>query len=108
MVKFKHLAAIAILSKVIANPVLAQPAIQEPGAHGKNYPNADLVMGSQRSPRAAISTRSSRTTVWPAPVGHRQPRLADVPSAAAAPNALLSFHQDASVDRKINGICRGC
>jgi hypothetical protein len=109
MVKFKHLAAIAISSTVIANPVLAQPVILEPGAYTKNYPNAGLGIGSRRSSRAAISTRSAQTTVWPAPVGHRQPRLADVPSSAAAPNALLSLDQeDASVDRKIGGICRGC
>jgi hypothetical protein len=66
MVKFKHLAAIAILSTVIANPVLAQTVIQEPSAYAKNYPVADLGVGSQRSSRAAISTRSARTTVWPA------------------------------------------
>jgi hypothetical protein len=109
MVKFKHLAAIAILSTVIANPVLAQPIIQEPIAYAMNDPVADLGIGSQRSSRAAISTRSAQTTVWPAPVGHRQPRLADVPSSAATPNTLLSLDQeDASVDRKISGICRGC
>jgi hypothetical protein len=96
MVKFKHLAAIAILSTVIANPVLAQTVIQESSAYAKNYP-------------VAISTRSAQTTVWPAPVGHRQPRLSDVVSSAATPNALLSLDQeDASVDRKISGICRGC
>ena len=109
MVKIKHLAAIAILSTVIANPVLAKPVIQEPSAYAKNYPTADIGIGSQRSSRAAISTSSAQTTVWPAPVGHRQPRLADVPSSAAMPNALLSLDQeDASVDRKISGICRGC
>jgi hypothetical protein len=77
MVKFKYLAAIAISSTVIANPVLAQPV--EPGAYTKNYPNAGLGIRSRRSSRAAISTRSAQTTVWPAPVGHRQPRQADVP-----------------------------
>jgi hypothetical protein len=109
MVKFKHLAAIASLSAVIANPVLAQPVIQEPSAYAMNDPVADLGIGSQRSSHAAISTRSAQTTVWPAPVGHRQPRLADVPSSAAKADTLLNLEQeDASVDRKISGICRGC
>lgn len=44
-----------------------------------------------------------------APVGHRQPRAGDVPQANNAndPNDLLS-KENAILDRKIKGICRGC
>jgi hypothetical protein len=45
----------------------------------------------------------------PAPVGHRQPRLDQVPSGkdnSAAAEA--EKRQDAELDRKIKSICRGC
>jgi hypothetical protein len=103
MIKFRHLAAIAILS-AIANPVLAQA-----GVYAKNSPGADLGIGSPRSSPGAIGTANAETTVWPAPVGHRQPRAADIPSSGSGPKDSLSLDQeDATVDRKVNGICRGC
>ncbi len=44
---------------------------------------------------------------WPAPVGHRQPRAADL--IELTPGLSDSLDQEnASVDRKIQGICRGC
>ena len=44
-----------------------------------------------------------------APIGHRQPRASDVPSEKNLndPNDLLS-KENAILDRKIKGICRGC
>jgi hypothetical protein len=44
-----------------------------------------------------------------APVGHRQPRAAEVPPAKDAndPNDPLS-KENALLDRKIKSICRGC
>lgn len=44
---------------------------------------------------------------WPAPVGHRQPRAADlIELTPGSPDSL--DQENASVDRKIQGICRGC
>ena len=44
---------------------------------------------------------------WPAPVGHRQPRAADV--IELAPGSPDSLDQEnAGIDRKIQGVCRGC
>jgi hypothetical protein len=40
-------------------------------------------------------------------VGHRQPRAADVAASTSVSQYLLD-QEDASVDRKISGICRGC
>jgi hypothetical protein len=40
-----------------------------------------------------------------APVGHRQPRAADVPSSAESPADSAA---DKALDRKIKSICRGC
>jgi len=44
-----------------------------------------------------------------APVGHRQPRVGDVPSEKnlSDPNDPLS-KENAALDRKIKSICRGC
>jgi len=44
-----------------------------------------------------------------APIGHRQPRASDVPQEKNLndPNDLLS-KENAILDRKIKGICRGC
>jgi hypothetical protein len=47
------------------------------------------------------------TKPWPAPVGHRQPRVADIPTSAS-PSWQTLDQEDVNVDRKIRNICRGC
>ena len=44
-----------------------------------------------------------------APIGHRQPRAADVPSEKnlSNPNEPMN-KEDQALDRKIKSICRGC
>ncbi|MFO1111086.1 MAG: hypothetical protein U1E61_18070 [Bradyrhizobium sp.] len=45
-----------------------------------------------------------------APVGHRQPRAADFPdekNSLTNPNDMLS-KENALLDKKLKGICRGC
>jgi hypothetical protein len=56
---------------------------------------------------AAGATNSAPTRE--APVGHRQPRAADVPSEKnlSDPNDPLS-KENALLDKKIKSICRGC
>jgi hypothetical protein len=66
---------------------------------------------------AAIAQTGDRTanppaqkqTPWPAPVGHRQPRMDQVPSEKdlGNPNDAAN-REDAILDRKIKSICRGC
>ena len=55
------------------------------------------------------STATKSPPVREAPIGHRQPRASDVPSEKnlSDPNDLLS-KENAILDRKIKGICRGC
>jgi len=55
------------------------------------------------------STAAKNPPQRDAPVGHRQPRPGDVPSEKNLndPNDLLS-RENAILDRKIKGICRGC
>src|SRR5260370_17026540 len=92
MIKFKHLAAITILS-VIANPVLAQAGVQEPGVHAKNLRSADLSIGTPQPSHRSIRT-VGKSTVWLAPVGPPQPRPAHIPSSGAEPKAFLSPHAE--------------
>ncbi len=52
----------------------------------------------------------SGTGVPPAPVGHRQPRAADFPNEKYDlnnPNDPLA-KENALLDKKLKGICRGC
>jgi hypothetical protein len=128
MIRFTFLGVASFLSVAIATPVLAQPVIQEPGAYAFHHPNGDLGIASTPSQRreavvvgggvagARASAppfhqsevgRETTTRPWTAPVGHRQPRAADVPASASASQEILD-PEDANVDRKISNVCRGC
>jgi hypothetical protein len=54
-----------------------------------------------------IASNETATKPWLAPVGHRQPRASDLPASLSAARQSLD-PEDAEVDRKINGVCRGC
>ncbi|MBB4257231.1 MULTISPECIES: hypothetical protein [unclassified Bradyrhizobium] len=60
--------------------------------------------------KGSTSSGSGGTSgVLPAPVGHRQPRAADVPSEKNLSNPNTPANkEDAELDRKIKSICRGC
>ena len=69
-------------------------------------------IGTARSPAppgiAPVASLLPRNASWAAgaPIGHRQPRVKDVPSEK--PDALETLgDEDKAVDRKLN-ICRGC
>lgn len=57
---------------------------------------------SVQTPGAATGNTGSGT----APVGHRQPRRADVPDPVE--KAEERTPEDRALDRKIKSICRGC
>jgi hypothetical protein len=65
--------------------------------------------GSSAGSAATAGASSDNRTSGGAPVGHRQPRLSDVPSEKnlSDPNDPLS-KENAALDRKIKSICRGC
>jgi hypothetical protein len=128
MTKRTLLGAVAILSTALATPVLAQAVIQEPGAYALYRPNGDLGIAytpSQRRElgavghgtgdtiasappvRSLIAGNETSTRPWSAPVGHRQPRAADVPTPTSASQQSLD-QEDANVDRIVRGVCRGC
>jgi hypothetical protein len=65
--------------------------------------------GGAAKPGGSSSTNAGGQTPWPAPVGHRQPRIDEVPSEKnlSNPNDPAN-REDAALDRKIKSICRGC
>jgi len=82
----RQLGLAAILSATMATSCFAQATVRQPSAFASN---------------------ETATRPWSAPVGHRQPRAADIPAAASASQQIID-QEDAIVDRKIKGICRGC
>ena len=50
---------------------------------------------------------SGRQMPWPAPTGHRQPRLDQVPDTSGNSSDAMK-REDAELDRKLKSICRGC
>jgi hypothetical protein len=127
MIRLALLGAVAIVTAAITGPSLAHANIQEPGALAFGDRNGDPqiastslrqenavvaqgtmnAMAAAPSSRASTKGRETTTRPWAAPVGHRQPRTGDVP--APAPSSQFSLDQeDASVDRKISNVCRGC
>ena len=126
MTKFTLLGVVAILSTATGTPSLAEIAIQEPGAYASSHQDGNSGVASTPALRREItvvgrgtadatasapSIPSSRrgletsTRPWLAPVGHRQPRAADVPTSTSQRGL---DEEDADVDRKINSVCRGC
>jgi hypothetical protein len=79
------IAALALMLAANA-PALAQ--------NGRNKPPATDTMGGRPLPEA--------------PVGHRQPRVGDVPDERNLSSSDQMAKEDAALDRKIKSICRGC
>ena len=97
MIKIKRFAVIVVLSSASAYHVLAQEGPNVPGC-------TNLGIGSQESGRSIGTVGNS--TVWLAPVGHCQPRAADIPKPDPNDLAVLE-RENAFVDSKLS-ICRGC
>jgi hypothetical protein len=59
MTRLKTFGAAAILAMMMATPVFAQAAIQEPGAFAFAYPNADVLNGGRPTPAAAAGAMTA-------------------------------------------------
>ncbi len=86
MSKYAVLGLAAILSAATAPGISAQEMFNDP---------------------LVIASNETATKPWSAPTGHRQPRAADLPASLSAGQQNLD-PEDAEVDRKIRGVCRGC
>lgn len=73
---------------------------------GISFALAQGTVGSGSSLNSPGMSSPDTRGIPPAPVGHRQPRLDQVP--AAAENAYKESPEDKALDRKIKSICRGC
>jgi hypothetical protein len=62
---------------------------------------------SAQSFHPSVAGKETTTRPWTAPVGHRQPHVSDVPATNMGALDVLD-REDAYIDRKISGICRGC
>lgn len=62
---------------------------------------------SAQSFQPSAAGKETSTKPWAAPVGHRQPHASDVPATTMGSLDFLD-REDAYIDRKISGICRGC
>jgi hypothetical protein len=65
--------------------------------------------GSAAIAQTGTGSSSDKQGPWPAPVGHRQPRADQVPSEKDLSNPNNPTNrEDATLDKKIKSICRGC
>lgn len=62
---------------------------------------------SAQSFHPSATGKETTTRPWSAPVGHRQPHASDIPTTSLGSQDFVD-PEDASIDRKIAGICRGC
>lgn len=85
------------------------PAMSDQGRNRGRHAHAKRAAQESAIPSSlqiGIASQLARLP-WPAPVGHRQPRAADLHmDAELPPGARLQDENDA-VDRKLT-ICRGC
>ena len=58
--------------------------------------------------QGAGSSGAAGSTIPQAPIGHRQPRADQVPSEKKTNLNDALDKENANLDRKIKGICRGC
>ena len=88
-------ARIVIAALVLGSASIAQAAENDAGRVKSGF---GTLSGN------ATAMMSSR---WPAPVGHRQPRIRDVPAAVLSPSDIELRREDELIDKKLL-ICRGC
>ena len=100
------LTKLVVFSILAIGPTLAQQVKTATNKEQK-VETASLIAATPHSLNAAVRTLNPNSTVWLAPIGHRQPRLADI-SVSTSKDSYDFAREDANVDRKINGICRGC
>ena len=103
---FKLPATLVAFSMLAVSPGVAQHVKAET-SNGEKVEMAGLATTAPRSSNAAVRTVNANSTVWLAPIGHRQPRVTDI-LVSTSTDSFNFAQEDANVDRKINGICRGC
>jgi hypothetical protein len=110
-IRFWEPVAIAALVYGLASPVLAANNVRSCGI--VSAAPVDGAAGDAPRVAAATSPRNDgdlgiRRLPWQAPVGHRQPKVSDVPRKTGLPAFEAEQRRlDAELDKKLV-ICRGC
>jgi hypothetical protein len=100
MTSMTTLAAAALLSAMTATPVIAQAAIQEPGAFAFYYPNLDVLNGG-------VPTLAARLASAPAAMQAYQERQSGMtPAFTLAPRHRTYALQPAPLPRRSLGSAR--
>jgi hypothetical protein len=87
---------LAVLIAIVCAVAASAGRVQAQGA------SQDAAVGQPRLPRSSQSTLVS-------PIGHRQPRHGELPPANADNSAGGQMApEDAEMERRMKGICRGC
>jgi hypothetical protein len=100
VMSIKRPRALRLAAMVLTGLLMSAGACAALDADKNPDPNADRTVGS--------GTRSEESTVPQAPIGHRQPRAADLPTTIPRDSSdewLDRVNRD--IDRKLE-ICRGC
>src|SRR5260370_15415218 len=101
MARFTLVGVATILSSALATPLGAQAVIQQPGSYAFYHPSVDSrIEPAPTQPREGPGTGNARalapsfrpsvagaettTRPWSPPLGHRQPRAADVPTSTTS------------------------
>jgi hypothetical protein len=104
-----HFGLLVTLSIAIQEPLRAAAISEEPAARPFRQSESMATLApAQVSPdRPWKAGNETATLPWSAPVGHHQPRAVDLPTSTSASRQVLD-EEEAKLDRKIGGICRGC
>jgi hypothetical protein len=100
-----HFGLLVTLSIAIQEPLCAAAISEDPAARPFRQSESMATLApAQVSPdRPWKAGNETATLPWSAPVGHHQPRAIDLPTSRQ-----ILDEEDAKLDRKIGGICRGC
>src|SRR5262252_92633 len=102
MTNLSLLGTAAVLSIMFASSRPVQAAIYDSSAClNSSMTSANAPAPSVWLPRGCETS----TKPWSAPVGHRQPQAADIPTSISFEQLL---DENAKIDRVISGVCRGC
>jgi hypothetical protein len=104
MTSFKILRAAAILSMMIATPVFAQAAIQEPGAYAFYHPDGDVLEAGASRPHGPVGAFAS------IPVGDSgaYPAMNDSASASSCAQRYHSYDSESGTFLGYDGARHPC
>lgn len=97
-----------ILAAIAAFVLESTPTIVVAGSDNKSGAEAHAGSVGDNARQVAAAAEETASLARQAPIGHRQPRAADIPGGArSSPLELEQRRQDEELDRRLI-ICRGC